>query len=225
MKRIKTYAILLLAGMGLVSCIGTDVVEDIIVEQTVSISQRLETLAVGDSYQFEANFFDEMGEQSSTEITWTSNNEAVMSITTSGLATGVAEGNVWISAMSGAARDSVMVSVGQNTVLAAAERSGSFVGLRDYNVSGNFTLTEDGDNLVLTFSSNFVASRGPGLFVYLSNNATRVTGGVEMGQLMQNSGAQTYTIALTEAQLDTYNHVLIYCRPFGVAFGTGQFDN
>ncbi len=225
MNKIKSYIILALVGFGLTSCIGTDIVEDIIVDQSVAISNRLETLAVGDSYQFEANFFDEMGEQATADITWSSNNEAVMSITASGLATGVSQGGVWISAMSGTAQDSVMVSVGPSTTFAAAERTGSFVGLRDYNVSGNFTLTEDGDNLVLTFASNFVASRGPGLFVYLSNNSTRVNGGVEMGQLMQNSGAQTYSIALTEAQLDTYNHVLIYCKPFGVAFGTGQFDN
>ncbi|OEK02566.1 hypothetical protein BFP97_14000 [Roseivirga sp. 4D4] len=225
MKKIKFYILILLVSSAMLGCIGTDIVEDIIVNQSVSISNRLETLAVGDSYQFEANFFDEMGEQATADITWSSNNEAVMSITASGLATGVSQGDVWISAMSGVARDSVMVSVGPSTTFAAAERTGSFVGLRDYNVSGNFTLTEDGDNLVLTFASNFMASRGPGLFVYLSNNSTRVNGGVEMGQLMQNSGAQTYTIALTEAQLDTYNHVLIYCKPFGVAFGTGQFDN
>lgn len=225
MNKIKPYLILALLGCGLTSCIGTDIVEDIIVEQTVSISNRLESLAVGDSYQFEADFFDEMGEQAMADIIWSSNNESIMSITTSGLATGVSQGEVWISAMSGMARDSVMVSVGPSTTFAAAERTGSFVGLRNYNVSGNFTLTEDGDNLVLTFASNFVASRGPGLFVYLSNNSTRVNGGIEMGSLMQNSGAQTYTIALTEAQLDTYNHVLIYCKPFGVAFGTGQFDN
>ncbi len=216
---------MLLIGTGLIGCIGTDIVEDIIVAQELSINDRLETLGVGESFQFEADFFNEMGEQESSEIIWTSGNEAIMSITTDGLATGISQGDVWIMAMSGAAIDSVMVSVGAMTTLTTAERMGSFVGLRDYNVSGDFSLAEDGENLVLTFSSNFVASRGPGLFVYLSNNSTSTTGGVEVGQLMQNSGTQTYIISRTAAQLDTYNHVLVYCKPFGVAFGTGQFDN
>lgn len=225
MKKLSKYGLLLTVGLVLVGCIGTDIVEDIIVDQSLSINDRLLTLAIGESFQFEADFFDELGEQSSAEIIWESSDDAIMSITSAGLASAVAQGDVLIRAISGSARDSVMVSASSTTTFAAAERTGSFRGLRDYSVNGTFTLTENGDDLELTFSSNFIASRGPGLFVYLSNNATRVTGGVEVGQLMQNSGTQTYIISRTAAQLDTYNHVLIYCRPFGVAFGTGQFNN
>lgn len=225
MKKLSKYGLLLLVGMVLVGCIGTDIVEDIIVDQSLSINDRLLTLAIGESFQFEADFFDELGEQASADIIWESSDEAIMSITSEGLASAVTQGDVIIRAISGSARDSVMVSASSTTTFAAAERSGNFIGLRDYDVRGTFTLTENGDDLELTFSSNFIASRGPGLFVFLSNSATRVTGGVEVGQLMQNSGAQTYTISGTQAQLGTYNHVLIYCRPFGVAFGTGQFDN
>ncbi|OEK07258.1 hypothetical protein BFP71_04110 [Roseivirga misakiensis] len=111
------------------------------------------------------------------------------------------------------------------TTFRALERTGSFMGLRNYTVNGDFTLSENGDNLELTFSSNFQSSNGPGLFVYLSNNSTRVTGGIELGQLSANSGTQTYIISRQNAELDTYNHVIIYCKPFGVAFGTGEFDN
>ncbi len=162
MKKLKLYALLFAMSTMLFGCIGTDIVEDVIVEQSLSINDRLMILAVGESFQFEADFFDEMGEQATADITWATSDASIMSISASGLAMAVSEGDVWIRAMSGATRDSVMVSSGSMTVLAAAERTGSFVGLRDYNVGGTFTLTENGDDLEFTFSSNFVASRGPG---------------------------------------------------------------
>lgn len=224
MKKI-TKILLLLMATTLVGCIGTDVVEDIIVNEQLSINSRLETLAVGDTYQFRAEFFDELGERVDANVSWASSDETVLTINDAGLATGISEGMVLVRGMSGAARDSLMVTVGTTTNFAIGERQGSFTGLRDYTVNGTFTLTENGDNLELVFSSNFSASNGPGLFVFLSNSATRTNGGVEVGRLQQNSGTQTYIISRDMAELDTYNHVIIYCKPFGVAFGTGEFDN
>lgn len=225
MKLIKSYLVMLLASVSLFGCVGTDIVEEIIVDEQLTITSRILTLAIGESYQFNADFFDAMGERGEATVVWTSSDEQIISITTDGLATAIAAGDVLITVVSGAVRDEIMLTGGTTTTFRPSERTGEFMGLRDYTVRGDFTLEENGDNLELTFSANFVASNGPGLFVYLSNNATGVTGGVEVGQLKANSGSQTYIISRTNAQLDTYGHVVIYCKPFGVGFGTGEFDN
>ncbi|WP_088124866.1 DM13 domain-containing protein [Roseivirga misakiensis] len=225
MKNLKSLTCMLLVSMTLFGCIGTDIVEEIIVEEQLTITSRILTLAIGDSFQFEADFFDELGERTNGTTTWSSSDDQIISITADGLATALASGEVTITVASGSTSDSISLSTGPMTTFRALERTGSFMGLRNYTVNGDFTLSENGDNLELTFSSNFQSSNGPGLFVYLSNNSTRVTGGIELGQLSANSGTQTYIISRQNAELDTYNHVIIYCKPFGVAFGTGEFDN
>ena len=225
MKFMKSHLCMLLASVTLFSCIGTDIVEEIIVDEQLTITSRILTLAISESYQFNVDFFDAMGERGDAEVVWTSSDEQIIFITTDGLATAVSTGDVLITVVSGAVRDEIMLTGGGTTTFRALERTGDFMGLRDYTVRGDFTLEENGENLELTFSTNFAASNGPGLFVYLSNNPTRVTGGVEVGRLKANSGSQTYTISRTRAQLETYNHIVIYCKPFGVGFGTGEFDN
>lgn len=225
MKRIVRYTWLLLMSAMFAGCIGTDIVEEVIVGEQITITSRIQSLAVGESFQYDADFFDELGERVSSDIVWSSSDDQLVSITSSGLATANAPGDVFIRAISGSIRDSLMLTAGTTTTFRASEREGTFRGLRNYTVSGAFTLTENGENLELTFSSNFVASRGPGLFVFLSNSPTRTTGGIEVGRLQSNSGTQTYVISRDNAQLDTYNHVVIYCKPFGVAFGTGEFED
>lgn len=225
MKFMKSHIYMLLASITLFSCIGTDIVEEIIVDEQLTITSRILTLAIGESYQLEVDFFDALGERGEADVVWTSSDEQIISITADGLATAVSAGDVIVTVVSGAIRDDIMLTGGGTTTFRPLERTGDFRGLRDYTVRGDFTLEENGDNLELTFSSNFAASNGPGLFVYLSNNSTRVTGGVEVGRLKANSGNQTYIISRTSAQLDTYNHIVIYCKPFGVGFGTGEFDN
>lgn len=216
---------MLITTLSVMGCIGTDIVEDIIIAEQLSINSRLETLAIGDMHQFEAEFFNELGVRVDSDISWSSSDNNVITINASGLATGISQGTALIRAASGAAQDSLAITVGAATNIADGVRRGSFRGLRQYTVNGSFTLVEDGDNLELTFSSDFTTSSGPGLFVYLSNSSARTNGGIEVGSLKQNIGAQSYSISRSMAGLDTYDHVIIYCKPFRLAFGTGEFDN
>ena len=117
----------------------------------------------------------------------------------------------------------VTVMAGDMTTVPLRDRTGSFRGNRDYEVSGTFTLSNTSGELQLTFSDNFSTSNGPGLFIYLTNSESSTAGGVELGALKSNSGAQTYDVS-DEVQLGTYDYVLVYCKPFGVAFGIGKFD-
>ncbi len=211
---------LLVAG-----CIGTDIVEDIAVDQ-LNISSRIISLAIGESFQFEADFFNEVGVMDDSPVSWESTDESIVSIDNStGVATAVDFGEVFIIATANGTRDSVELIASNVTELGSPERVGQFSGVNNYSVEGDFTLAEIDNGLTLTFGDNFRSSNGPGLFVYLSNSPSRVNGGIELGNLQSNSGEQTYTISDPNVNLDTYNHVLVYCKPFGVAFGTGELSN
>ena len=221
----KLLAIGLVAMLVLSSCIGTDIVEELQVPEEVTISEAVDSLRIGDSFQFAASHFDDFGQKTEQTISWSSTDETIISINNSGLATALTEGNIYIRAWVGETVDSVKVNSGMTTSIMSDTRSGMLQGRASYTVVGDFNLRDTGDNLELTFESNFRASNGPGLFVYLSNAGTNVTGGVELGRLMSNSGSQTYVVSKNDAQLNTYSHVVIYCKPFGVSFGFGAFNN
>tara|TARA_R110000796_G_scaffold118864_1_gene232760 strand:+ start:130038 stop:130706 length:669 start_codon:yes stop_codon:yes gene_type:complete len=222
MKHIKLY-LSILSMAWLSSCIGTDIVEDIAVPETISISNAIDSLKVGESYTFSADYFNGLGEPVQAMIAWSSSDPSIISIEQTGSAQAIAAGNVYIKAVKGNNADSVKVNAGNTTSVLANKRQGTFMGRNNYSVSGNFSLQEVNGDLTLIFDDNFRSSNGPGLYVYLSNQPTNITGGEEVGKLMKNSGAQSYSIA-ANVQLTTYNYVLIYCKPFGVPFGTGSYN-
>uniref|UniRef100_UPI004048DF25 DM13 domain-containing protein n=2 Tax=Roseivirga sp. TaxID=1964215 RepID=UPI004048DF25 len=222
MKSIKH--IFLLIPMFLLGCIGTDIVEDTIVPVRLSIGNQVSELRVGDSFEFTADYFNEYGEPTPVQINWSSSNPMIISIDNNGLATANTEGTATISANFGEVRDEISVIAGANTTETSTKRTGTFSGVNNYQVSGGFSLSEVSGGLELTFDENFRASQGPGLFVYLTNQSNGVAGAIEVGRLTKNSGSQTYMIE-GDVQLRTYNFVLIYCKPFGVTFGRGTFNN
>ena len=60
MKHIKFYFSIL--SMALLSnCIGTDIVEDVAVIETVSINNAIDSLKIGDTYTFSADYFNGLG--------------------------------------------------------------------------------------------------------------------------------------------------------------------
>ena len=198
---IRNYFFLLVLLTG---CIGTDLVEQETMPARIAITTRADGIRVGDSYQFQAQYFDELGNIVDADVTWSSSDPAVISIDASGLAMANSEGSVTISAMANGAVDMVGVIAGENTTVP-------------------FTLSDATGELQLTFSEGFSTSNGPGLFVYLTNSASSTTGGVELAALQSNTGAQTYNVG-NGVQLGTYDYVLIYCKPFGIAFGIGKFE-
>lgn len=151
-------------------------------------------------------------------FTWSSEDETVASVDQNGFLTGVSDGIVIVHAITEGVSGSIMITVGE-----ANARSGSFSGLNGYSVSGNVSLVNSNNEIMLVFEDNFSASNGPGLFIYLSNNASNITGGYEVGPLEKNSGMDTYDLG-SAVSLDQYNHVLIWCKPFGVGFGTAQLN-
>lgn len=89
-----------------------------------------------------------------------------------------------------------------------------------YELKGDFTLTQDGANLLLEFASNYVADQAlPGLYVYLSNSSASSANALEIQAVQVFSGAHHYTIP--NVNLSDFQYVLYFCKPFNQRVGHG----
>ena len=156
-----------------------------------------------------------------SNFSWTSNNTAVATVDQNGLVTGVTDGVATITASANnVASQAYEITIGTGGA-SQASRTAQFSGANNYRVSGNASLAAAGSGVKLSLESNFSSQSGPGLYLYLSNSATSVSGGIEIGKLRKTSGSDEYTI--DGVSLDQYKFVIVYCKPFGAAFGFGEF--
>ena len=105
-------------------------------------------------------------------------------------------------------------------------KSGEFSSSGGYTVSGGGSIVRDSNNkLFVTLGSDFSSSAGPGLYVYLSQ-AMSVTSNnfLNLGGLRQNSGEQSYAIP-SGTDVSSYTHIVIYCQPASVTFGTAALSS
>ena len=102
--------------------------------------------------------------------------------------------------------------------------SGSFVGVGDgiHDAQGlTYTIPlENGENVLRL--EDFKSTNGPDLYVYLSTDK-HASDFVNLGELKANSGNQNYEIP-NDVDLDKYNTVLIWCKAFGVLFGSAELS-
>jgi len=103
--------------------------------------------------------------------------------------------------------------------------AGTFIGVGDgiHDAQGDaYTIPlEDGSNVLRL--ENFQSTNGPDLFVYLATdeNASEF---VNLGDLKANKGNQNYEIP-DGTDLEKYNKVLIWCKAFGVLFGSAELSS
>lgn len=159
---------------------------------------------------------------SSLQLEWSSSNNDVATVTQEGSVTAVADGEVRIIASSDDATGFIDLTVAD---VSSLTRTAEFRGLSGYDASGDVVL-EVGNNgkITLKMSSNFMAQNGPGLYVYLSNDGGNISGGVELDKLKSTSGSQEYDVPIN-VTLKQYDHIVLYCKPFGVGFGTAKLSN
>ena len=102
--------------------------------------------------------------------------------------------------------------------------AGTFVGVGDgiHDAQGNaFTIPlEDNSNILRL--ENFKSTNGPDLYVYLAtdDNASEF---INLGKLKANNGNQNYEIP-ENSDLNKYNKVLVWCKAFGVLFGSAELS-
>jgi hypothetical protein len=110
-------------------------------------------------------------------------------------------------------------------VAPVAVLAGSFHSVA-HETKGRATVHRLSDDTKVLRLTEFVTSNGPDVRVYLvaaadaADDATvKQAGFVELGKLKGNQGDQNYAIP-SDLDLDKYRAVTIWCRRFGVNFGT-----
>lgn len=212
-------------ALSLSSCIGDDFVMDTI-DPVLRITTAVDSIAQDSTFQFGHLYLNNVGSQETISPNWTSSEPAVISITDDGLATALDSGSSLISVTYNDAgldiKDSALVYVGQTTTLSQPQvRAGTIATTSTYLLTGDFTISEDGPNIVLSMAANYEASTAlPGLYVYLSNNANTIANALEIAAVQVFSGEHSYTIP--GVNIDEYSHVVYFCKPFNVKVGDGE---
>ncbi|MCB0703965.1 MAG: Ig-like domain-containing protein [Saprospiraceae bacterium] len=222
--------ILFFAGTFFLSgCIGDDLIFDE-VEEAVRITNPLDQLALGDTYQFTAVYTNNIGQTESANINWSSSDENLLSINSDGLATGLQKGDLTITAevaINGkTVYDTRALSVTDSTIITLPEiRMGVLESTSTYQLEGSFTMREENNQIILEFGSDYEASTAlPGLYIYLTNNPNTSVGAYEIGMVQDYSGAHAYMLPASEVELYEYSHVLYFCKPFNVKVGDGELN-
>ena len=222
----KHFALAALIGILLIGCIKDDFVDDA-TDPMLRITTLVDTLGTNTSYQFEYMYLNGIGREETVPVTWNSSDTSAITIDENGLAWANDTGWAYISVEylgdTIPLKDSLLVTVGEETVVTPLQRSGVVNTTSTYALSGNFVLTSNGSDLELQFASNYEASSAlPGLFIYLSNNPNTNVDALEIGAVTEFSGAHSYTIPNTGI-LD-YQYVLYFCKPFNVKVGHGEIE-
>ncbi|MEM7510543.1 MAG: DM13 domain-containing protein [Bacteroidota bacterium] len=218
----KTNLLLCLTALFFASCIGTDVIE-LTNEPSVSILTPVETLQVGDTLELDAEYTTRFGGREETNITWTSLNENIIQIIDPNFIVAVDTGTATIVAAVDEARDSLTIQTTPGPTSFNESRAATFQGKNNYTVNGSAELEMTESGLVLKFGEDFVTQRGPGLYIYLGNSGTSIAGAVDLGEIKEFTGEQTYEIP-EDVELNSFNFILVYCKPFGASFGCGVLE-
>jgi hypothetical protein len=205
----------------LISCINDDFINDT-VEPELRITSTIQELGVGDQFQFEKVYLNNIGQEEIVDFFWTSSDPSILSITESGLATAITAGDVQVSVTTiiegSQLTETVPVTVGQETIASASFITGVIETTTFYDLEGTFTLSQDGEDLFLEIDENYLATSAlPGFYVYLSNNRNSIAGAKEISEVTVFQGAHNYTIP--DTGLNEYAFIVYYCKPFNVKVG------
>ncbi len=224
--RLMKHLLLALPILALGACIGTDFIDDS-VPRELRIAALPDTIAFGDTVDLVATYFNEVGVEERVDILWTSADAAVFRVTPRGRGVAVATGATTLRAEATVAGQSVTeetrVVVGKETVKTVQSRRGIIKTTSTYQLTGGFTVTQTGANLLVEVAADYRASTTlPGLYLYLTNNPSTTAGAREIQKVQTFSGAHTYLIE--NAQLGDYSHLLYFCKPFSVKVGDGKIE-
>jgi hypothetical protein len=223
----RHFLFFLLAITSALGCIGDDIIMDETPE-AVRILNRLDTIAVGESYQFEAMFTNNIGVEEDRTIVWSSSDPVVLSITDSGLATALEKGMTVVSAtveLEGkpAVTDQFTLIIDEETVVSNPTKMGVLKTTSSYNLKGSFTVEEINGKLTISLSDDYEASTAlPGLYIYLGNNPSSISNALEIGAVTVFDGAHTYEVP--GVGINDYKYLLYWCKPFGVKVGEGEIQ-
>jgi len=208
-------------------CIKDDFVNDT-VDPVLRITANIDTLALGNTFQFEEIYLNNIGLEEQITVMWSSSDEAVISISNDGLATALELGSSIISieyddGTGLVLSDELLVHVGENTSISTQTFVGSIATTSSYLLEGDFTFSEAGSGVLLEFASNYQASTAlPGLYIYLSNNRNSIANAFEIGAVETFNGAHSYDVS--NIGINDYSYIVYFCKPFNVKVGDGVIN-
>lgn len=184
----------------------------------VIINESVSSIKLGETFQLTGNVLNvNKNEIKGQTIAWESSNDLIASIDQNGLVTANAVGATEITATADGVSSGVL-----SIDIKQSEKTATFSGNASYDVSGKATMfVDENEDLILEFSSDFaVSSFGSAIYVYLSNSDNSVAGGAEIQQLT-TQGAQSFNLTEVDASLtlDSYDYIIIHCKPFNIPFG------
>ena len=224
------------------ACAGVDTIDDPIIAEKISITPRLDSLAVGKEQAFSVKYTNQYGiEEAAKTLTWRSSDPTKISIDATGKAKTLALGKTTLYATNGKATDSLVLNQnsstngggGTNTNVTFL-RTGTFQRISgSYNIAGSVVVKTVGGVTQIITSENFSVSAGPSLYVLLTNHTTGsysvMTGGntvnavsaqITPNRLSTFSGALTWTVP-AGVNPANYKYVVFYCT-LGPVFGAAE---
>lgn len=222
----KAYFLLFTLSIFIYSCIGTDIVDDL-VDERLEITNPIMSLKVGESYELIYRYLNHVGDTAQAEVIWKSENPSVITVNEQGNLLALDIGTSMISVVltsNDSIMDNILVEAADETVVVVSEqKSGTIATTSSYELSGDFDIENVEGGIHISIADNYVASEAlPGLYVYLSNNPTTVSGALEIGEVTTFSGAHTYDVLAEGLNVDTYAYLLYFCKPFNVKVGHGE---
>jgi hypothetical protein len=187
------------------------------------------TVPVGSMLQLNATAFNFLGEEiPMTTFSWQSTDESIASVDENGLVTGIGDGNVEITAISGGTSSTPFT-----LVVGSPQRTGVFSGRSGYFATGTTALfmNDDGE-IVLELGQDFETEFALGTFIYLSNSesgsSTRANG-LELSEISSN-GFHSFNVTQAAARtgesvtFDQYQFVIVLCKPASITFGAAELN-
>ncbi len=228
MRKFKILTYLGCLSIAISSCIKDDFVIDNI-DPVLRITNRIDSIQIGTTFQFNSSYLNNVGQPEEVTPEWFSGDNTIIQIDQTGLASAIAFGAapIYVQYNTGESVliDSLWIAVGENTVESEPkERTGTIEPSSFYPLAGDFTLSEEGDDLKLVFADNYMCDNSlPGVYIYLTNNPATNAGALEISEVTVFEGTHEYLIP--DTGIDDYSHVLYFCKPFSVKVGDGIIND
>ncbi len=230
MKKTNAFLFVLMV-IAFNSCIGEDIINDEI-DPEIRILNPIQSVAVSETHQYNARYFNSIGQEEDASVIWSSSDESIATIGANGLLEGVSIGETVIKATvasnsSATIEDSSIVMITMDTVNQdPVIKTGNIATTSSYTLTGDFTIgeIENTNDLLLSVLDNYQASTSlPGLYLYLTNNPNSINDALSLGPVSVFNGAHTYTIE--NIGINDYAYLLYWCEPFGVKVGIGTIND
>ncbi len=229
MKDLKFPFLIFLLGAILISgCIKDDFIDDE-VDPVLRFTNSIDTIEIDTEFQLEAMYLNNVGQEETPSLTWTSLNPDIITVNSTGLISAITSGTATIEISYTTPEevqltDQMSIVVGESTVIAPPEeRTGIIETTTFYLLEGAFKLSEIDTGLELEIDESYKADPGlPGLYIYLSNNPNSIANALEIGEVTIFEGEHNYEIP--NVGLNDYNFIVYFCKPFNVKVGDGDIN-